>query len=306
MQAVSRDGSWYWDGRVWRSTVTVDDHWGWDGRRWIPVRSEQPKSRPASRNMSVSVLVGLLILDVVGFVPGVSFVTSVLAAAVVLAMDARGLVTLNGFIKWKRIKGRLRILVGFLEIALFQFLVLAYLTQRLYEMARDRPSSTLLDKGALESFRESSLDQGISPTQLDADAIRLRLNTLLSDAKNRLPQDLFDKVRAVVAAIDDILPVYRASDLGSQDRFVVERTADDYLPSAVHSYLRLPAAYRSISLADADGKTASQVLSDQLDLLIQRMRQVADVAYRKDVDALIVHGRFLHSKFGRSSLELRT
>lgn len=304
MQAVSRDGSWYWDGRVWRSTVTADDHWGWDGRRWIPVRSGQPKSRPASRNMSVSVLVGLLILDVVGFIPGVSFVTSVLAAAVLLVMDARGLVTLNGFIKWKRIKGRLRILVGFLEIALFQFLVLVYLTQRLYEMATDRPSPTLFDK--FESFRESSRDQGISPTQLDADAIRLRLNTLLSETKNRLPQDLFDKVRAVVAAIDDILPVYCASDLGSQDRFVVERTADDYLPSAVHSYLRLPAAYRSISLEEAGGKTASQVLSDQLDLLSQRMRQVVDVAYRKDVDALLVHGRFLHSKFGRSSLELRT
>jgi hypothetical protein len=48
------------------------------------------------------------------------------------------------------------------------------------------------------------------------------------------------------------------------------------------------------------------VLSDQLDLLIQRMRQVADSAYRKDLDALLIHGRFLRSKFGRSTLELKT
>jgi hypothetical protein len=108
-----------------------------------------------------------------------------------------------------------------------------------------------------------------------------------------------------VSAIDDVLPAYRASGLDPHDRFVVERTASDYLPSAVRRYLKLPVAYRSTPLPDLDGKTASQELSDQLDLLIQRMRQVADVAYRKDLDALLVHGRFLHSKFGASSLSLR-
>ncbi|HSS92640.1 MAG TPA: hypothetical protein VLR46_01490, partial [Candidatus Dormibacteraeota bacterium] len=145
-----------------------------------------------------------------------SIVTSVLAAAVLLAMDARGLVTLNGFVKWKGIRGRLRILVGFLEIALFQFVVLFYLGQRLYGMATgayrptvvDRPSPIPSDKGAVESVRKTGLDEGISATPLNADAIRLTLNTLLSEAKNRLPQDLFEKVLAVVGAIGDILPAY--------------------------------------------------------------------------------------------------
>ena len=116
--------------------------------------------------------------------------------------------------------------------------------------------------------------------------------------------DKLAKIRGVASAIGDVLPAYRASGLSHEDRFVVERTATDYLPSAVQSYLKLPEAYRSVPLREADGKTASQVLSEQLDLLHQRIRRVVDAAYRDDLEALLVHGRFLHSKFGPSSLSV--
>jgi hypothetical protein len=296
---VSPDGLWYWDGRLWQSAGMASARWGWDGRGWVPLGGEQPRPRPTPGNLPVSRLIALVALDLVGFVPG-AFLASLVAAAVLLAIDPRGLLTLNGFIKWRRMRFRLRVLAGLLVIALFQFLVLAYLAQRLYQMASagfgrapvDRPSPI------------PSVERAIESPPGDADAIQPALDSLLSQARNQLPQELLEKVRAVVSAIGDVLPAYRASSLGQDDRFVIERTALDYLPSAVQSYLRLPSAYRSVPLSDADGKTASQVLSDQLDLLIKRMRQAADTAYRKDLEALLVHGRFLHSKFGRSSLSL--
>lgn len=239
--------------------------------------------------MSISLLVGLLALDLVGFIPGISLLTSVVAAAVLLAMDGRGLLTLNGLIKWKGMDFRRMLVVGFLVLALFQLVVLVYLTQRLYRMGRGAPRPVVVDLSA-------------SPT--DSETIERALDALLSEVRNALPRDLMEKVRQVEAAVRDILPAYKASGLEPGDRFAVERTVDDYLPSALRSYLKLPPAFRSVPLPDAGGKTASEVLSDQLDLLLQRIRQVTNVAYRQDLDALLVHGRFLHAKFGRSSLSL--
>jgi hypothetical protein len=254
----------------------------------------------------ISLLIGLLILDLVGFVPGVSFLTSIFAAAVLLGTDPRGLVTLNGFIKWRSMRFRQKVLMAVLEVALCPFFVLAYIAQRLYGMARGAPGSAATDPRGSIAFDAGAADAGTAATPINADGIERALNTLLSEARSGLPQDLLDKVRTVASAIRDILPAYRASGLGHEDRFIVGRTATDYLPAAVHSYLKLPAAYRSVPLPDADGKTAREVLSDQLDLLIQRMGQVANVAYRKDLEALLVHGRFLRSKFGRSGLELNS
>jgi hypothetical protein len=238
----------------------------------------------------VSLLIGLLVLDLVGLIPGIAFVTSLLAAVVLLAIDARGLVTLNGLIKWNHMEARQKLVVGFLEVGLFQFLVLVYLAQRLFAMARHASRAVVVESASA------------SPT--DSDAIERALDRLLSEVKNGLPRDLLEKVRQVEAAVRDILPAFSRSDLEPRDRFAVERTVDDYLPSALQSYLRLPPAFRFVPLPEAGGRTASQVLSDQLDLLLQRMRQVTDAAYRNDVEALLVHGRFLQSKFGRSSLSL--
>ena len=293
---------------MWLSTVTADRRWGWDGRRWTPLRSERLKSPPAPQNVRVSHLIGLLILDLVGFAPG-TILTSVLAATVLLAIDARGLVTLNGLIKWKRMNFRLKLLVALLEIVLFQFLVAVYLAQRLFGVAKGvfgpasvgRPNPLPHESDAATEF-----DEATSSAPLDADGIQRALDTVLSEARNRLPLDLLDKVQTIVSRIADILPAYRASGLDPHDRFVVERTAEDYLPSALRSYLKLPVAYRSTPLPDAGGKTASEVLSDQLDLLIERMSKVVDATYRKDLEALLVHGRFLASKFARSGLGLNS
>ena len=255
--------------------------------------------------MPASFLIGLLILDLVGIATGAFFV-SVLAAVVLLGADPRGLVTLNGFIRWRWMTFGQKVLVAFLELVLCQFLVLAYIAQRLYWMAIGARKPATTNSRDFYAFDDREPDLVTSATPIDADRIERALSTLLSDARSGLPRDLLDKVRTVAAAVRDALPAYRASGLDHEDRFIVERTATDYLPTAVHSYLKLPAAVRSLRLSDADGRTPSDVLSDQLDLLIHRMRQVADVAYRKDLDALLVHGRFLRSKFGPSGLELNS
>ncbi len=81
------------------------------------------------------------------------------------------------------------------------------------------------------------------------------------------------------------------------------RTATDYLPSALQAYLNLPRAYATLHRMP-NGKTADQVLSDQLDLLSTKMDEVADAVHKKDSDALLANARFLEEKFGPSALSL--
>jgi hypothetical protein len=84
---------------------------------------------------------------------------------------------------------------------------------------------------------------------------------------------------------------------------VVGRTATDYLPSALQAYLNLPRAYATLHKMP-NGKTADEVLGDQLTLLASKMDEVADAVHKKDSDALLANGRFLEEKFGTSPLTL--
>jgi hypothetical protein len=286
--------------------MSPDGMWYWDGRRWIAVSRARARARRAPRQISASALIGLLFLDAIGF-PGMWSMTSAVAAAVLLCLDARGLVTLNGLIKWRSMRPWPAILVLMFEVALFQWVVAFYIAQRLYAMAIGGRRQGPVDLSRSAVSEVEAVD-GVPSRQtyapLDADQIQRALNNLLSEARRYLSPDLLEKVRAVEVAIVDLLPAYRSSGIEARDRFVVERTASDYLPSAVHRYLKLPPAVREVPLQDADGKTASQVLADQLDILSRRLREVVDATYREDVEALIVHGRFLNSKFGATSLSL--
>ena len=286
--------------------VSPDGFWYWDGRRWVPLRKHRPEPRRATRDAPISLLLFLLILDLAGFAPG-ALAASAVAAVVLLVIDTRGLLSLNGLIPWRRMTFRLRVLVLGLEVVFFQFVVLIYIAQRLLGMAMGGVRPAGVDRAEVHAVPETQLDAVVSVAPLDAESIQTALNALVTEANQQLPrEDLLEKVHAVAAAIGDVLPAYRASNLSQEDRFVVERTAVDYLPSALHAYLKLPVPYRSGPLAGAEGKTGDELLSDQLDLLIQRMRQVVDTAYQKDVEALLVHSRFLRSKFGQSDLRLNS
>src|SRR5690349_24840721 len=84
----------------------------------------------------------------------------------------------------------------------------------------------------------------------------------------------------------DLLPHYADFPPGSPDLFVVGRTATDYLPSALQAYLNLPRTYATLHKMP-NGKTADQVLDDQLTLLSSKMDEVADAVHKKDSDALL-------------------
>jgi hypothetical protein len=53
-----------------------------------------------------------------------------------------------------------------------------------------------------------------------------------------------------------------------------------------------------------DGRTAAQVVLDQLTLLDSKLEEVAEAVNKNDTDALLANGRFLEDRFGSPSLKL--
>ena len=144
---------------------------------------------------------------------------------------------------------------------------------------------------------------GLSGTSFDPDSIRRSLQRQLDGARGKLPPAQQDQLQHISDTIMGILPDYADFPPGSPDLFVVGRTATDYLPSALQAYLNLPRAYATLHKMP-NGKTADEVLGDQLTLLASKMDEVADAVHEKDSDALLANGRFLEEKFGASPLAL--
>jgi hypothetical protein len=154
--------------------------------------------------------------------------------------------------------------------------------------------------GALVAPGTSSIDlrSGFDPND-----VRRALDQEVRQVSGRVPADVLAKVQNIQQIILGILPRTGTLPPGSPELFVVQRTAMDYLPTALESYVNLPRAYATLHPVQ-DGKTAKQVLLDQLALLESKMNEVADDVHRNDTDRLLANGRFLEERFGGSALSL--
>jgi len=144
---------------------------------------------------------------------------------------------------------------------------------------------------------------GLGRASSEPDSIRRSLLRQLNIASGKLPPPLEAKLQDIADTIMGILPHYAAFPPGSPDLLVVGHTANDYLPSVLQAYINLPRAYATLHRM-RNGKTADEILGDQLTLLASKMNEVADAVHKKDSDALLANGRFLEEKFGASPLAL--
>src|SRR5262245_49747928 len=137
----------------------------------------------------------------------------------------------------------------------------------------------------------------------DPEDIRDALEKEVKVVSDKVPPEVLAKVRSIADIITGILPRSGSLPPGSPELFIVQRTALDYLPTALQTYINLPRAYATLHPLQG-GKTAKQVLLDQLTLLESKLSEVADDVNKNDTDRFLAHGRFLQDKFGGSPLSL--
>jgi hypothetical protein len=132
--------------------------------------------------------------------------------------------------------------------------------------------------------------------------VQRALTEQISAVSGRVPPEVIIRIQRIELIIrSEILPRIECLPPGSQELYLIERTARDWLPTAVERYLRLPGDYVS-SQPGSRGWSALQVVVDELDLFDAEMRRVAEVVHRADMDRLLAHRRFLLDRFRRQDV----
>jgi hypothetical protein len=93
-----------------------------------------------------------------------------------------------------------------------------------------------------------------------------------------------------------VLPRLVGTRSNGENLFTVRETVLRYLPETLANYVALPPAFR-ITHAVKDGKTARQLLGEQLGLLDGKLREIVANVASSDVAALVANGQFLEKKF---------
>jgi hypothetical protein len=139
---------------------------------------------------------------------------------------------------------------------------------------------------------ESSLN-----AEMGSDEIAAALGKLVSDIKPLVPQTILGLVESIRQSIVSILPTMGKGNAAvDQNTYTIRQTALEYLPQTLQRYLSLPPAYRN-TFPVQDGKTATQLLVEQLTLLDGTMKKIVANFLADDTQALLANGRFLADKF---------
>jgi hypothetical protein len=143
----------------------------------------------------------------------------------------------------------------------------------------------------------------VGNASFDPALVTTALDRLVRRVDGRAPPDVAAKVREIRQEIVGMLPFAAQFPPGSEDLFVIQRTATDYLPSALDPYLALPPEY-ALTREVQDGKTPKQVLLEQLQLIDSKMDEVVDAVHQQDTERLLASGRFLEERFGKGDLSV--
>ena len=80
-------------------------------------------------------------------------------------------------------------------------------------------------------------------------------------------------------------------DLTNHETWLVRQICIDYLPGALEHYIALPSDLASEPVLD--GRSAREVLDEQLALIESRLDEMATRTYRREADGLLSHARFI-------------
>ena len=139
------------------------------------------------------------------------------------------------------------------------------------------------------------LDPGLTQS-LSFDALLDRYNRLVKEARSQLPPTMASRLDSIGHSIEEVLPRLTDTSAFDDNLYTVRETIARYLPETLANYIALPPMFR-VNHVLKDGKTARDLLMDQLTVLDDQMKEVVANVARGDADALLANGQFLEAKF---------
>jgi len=123
-----------------------------------------------------------------------------------------------------------------------------------------------------------------------------RLDVLVSRVGPQLSVDMNQHLASVRGSVTEVLPRLVGARAFDSDLFTVRETVLRYLPETLANFVALPPVFRTTHVLK-DGKTAVQLLAEQLALLDTKMQEIVANVAGADAQALLANGRFLEAKF---------
>jgi hypothetical protein len=101
---------------------------------------------------------------------------------------------------------------------------------------------------------------------------------------------------SVRSSVAEVLPRLVGGRHFDNDLYTVRETVLRYLPETLANYVALPPVFRTTHSLK-EGKTARQLLGEQLALLDDKLLEIVANVAGADAQALLANGQFLEMKF---------
>lgn len=151
--------------------------------------------------------------------------------------------------------------------------------------------------------RTPDIDRRIADTLGVAQTLE-RLDALIRSVTPHLTPDMNGHLASVRTSVAEVLPRLVGERGFDNDLFTVRETVLRYLPETLANYVALPPVFRTTQPLK-EGKTARQLLGDQLTLLDSKMREIVANVAGADAQALLANGKFLEMKFQQPDFLVR-
>ena len=150
--------------------------------------------------------------------------------------------------------------------------------------------------GWLLGRRSPELERRIADS-LTLEETLAHLDAVVASATPHLSIDMQGRLKSIRDNVAEVLPrLLGGQAAGGDALFTVRETVLRYLPETLANYVALPAAFRATHPLQS-GRTARELLTEQLDLLDSQMREVVANVAASDAQALVANGEFLQAKF---------
>ena len=155
--------------------------------------------------------------------------------------------------------------------------------------------------GAHVAGRPSLIENGDPRTSVEVLAV---LDRLIENVIGRAPETDVATLRRIRDSAALALPATDGPlDLTDHETWLLRQICIDYLPGALDHYLALPAELASEPVLD--GRSARQVLDEQLALIERRLGGMATRTYRLEAGGLLNHARFVADSLRPDPFQVR-
>jgi hypothetical protein len=115
-----------------------------------------------------------------------------------------------------------------------------------------------------------------------------------------VPASARERVGVIRSLIADLEQRAAAGGFAGADLIELDQIATVYLPRLLQSYAEIPAAHRSQIFRDT-GRSASFLLTERLDRIVDRLNEIGREVARGHIDAFSDNVRFIDMRYGTSA-----